>query len=99
MPGFWRDNAVAALGVPGVISPIAHFVLFCGIAGVAYVPPLRWKGQHVLLFTLGLAFITEGLQFFALDRHPRWIDVGIDMAGVLTAMKLVTLYAAKKYRF
>ncbi len=91
MPGLWRDSAVTVLGVPGIVSPIAHFLLFCGIAGVAYMAPLNWPGMRVVLFALGLALLTEGLQFFALERHPRWIDIGIDMSGVLTAMLSVRL--------
>ena len=89
MPGLWRDTTVAALGVPGVVSPIAHFVLFCGITAVAYIAPLRCPGFRVVVLTLALALLTEGLQFFAMDRHPSWIDIGIDMAGVLTAMMAV----------
>lgn len=97
MPGMWRDNTVAALGVPGVISPVAHYVLFCGMAGVASIAPLRWSLSRVILFGLGLALLTEGLQFLAIDRHPRWLDVGIDMAGVLTAMVIV-LYTRSSHR-
>lgn len=89
MPGMWRDNTVAALGVPGVVSPVAHYVLFCGMAGVASFAPLRWSLSRVILLGLGLALLSEGLQFLAIDRHPRWLDVGIDMAGVLTAMVMV----------
>lgn len=89
MPGMWRDNTVAALGMPGVISPVAHYVLFCGMAGVASIAPLRWSLSRVFLFGLGLALLSEGLQFLAIDRHPRWLDVGIDMAGVLTAIVMV----------
>jgi len=36
-----------------------------------------------------LALLTEGLQFFAMDRHPRWLDVGIDMAGATAGLLLV----------
>jgi VanZ family protein len=38
-----------------------------------------------------LALLTEGLQFFAIDRHPRWLDVGIDMAGALAGVGLIKL--------
>lgn len=86
---------MATLGVPGVVSPIAHFVLFCGIAAVAYIAPLRWTGFRVVVLTLALALLTEGLQFFALDRHPRWIDIGIDMAGVLVGMVCAVLLPLK----
>lgn len=89
MPGMWRNNTVAALGAPGVISPVAHYVLFCGMAGVASISPLRWPLSRVILLGLGLALLSEGLQFLAIDRHPRWLDVGIDMAGVLTAIVIV----------
>lgn len=89
MPGMWRDNTVAALGVPGVVSPVAHYVLFCGMAGVASIAPLRWPLSRLILLGLGLALLSEGLQFLAIDRNPRWLDVGIDMAGVLTAMVMV----------
>ncbi len=34
-----------------------------------------------MLATLALALLTEGLQFFAMDRHPRLLDIGIDMTG------------------
>jgi VanZ family protein len=44
---------------------------------------------RVLLAGLALALLSEGLQFFAMDRHPRWRDVGIDMAGVVLAVVLV----------
>ncbi len=97
MPGVWRDNTVAKLGVPGVISPLAHYVLFFGMAGVASIAPLRWSLSRVILLGLGLALLSESLQFLAIDRHPRWLDVGIDMAGVLTAMVMVW-YARSPHR-
>lgn len=30
---------------------------------------------------LVLVLLTEGLQFFAIDRHPRLVDVSIALAG------------------
>ncbi|WP_422554918.1 hypothetical protein [Rhodoferax sp.] len=36
-----------------------------------------------------LALASEALQFFATDRHPRWLDVGIDMAGAVVGLGLV----------
>jgi VanZ family protein len=45
----------------------------------------------VLLAALALALLTEGLQFFAIDRHPRWLDVGIDMGGALLGVALASL--------
>lgn len=89
MPGAWRGEAVQSLHAPSWVSSWAHFVLFLGIALVLLVRPLAWPTRRVLLAALALALLTEGLQFFAIDRHPRLIDVGIDMAGTLLALVLV----------
>jgi VanZ family protein len=50
---------------------------------------MAWPWHRVLLAALCLALGSEALQFFATDRHPRWVDVGIDMAGALTGLGLV----------
>jgi VanZ family protein len=49
---------------------------------------LLWS-QLVLLAALCLALGSEALQFFATDRHPRWLDVGIDMAGAVVGWGVV----------
>lgn len=86
MPGAWRADVVESLHAPGVLSSVAHFVLFCAMALLACVRPLAWPWGRVLMLALALALVTEGLQFFAIDRHPRWLDVGIDMGGALAGM-------------
>ena len=86
MPGAWRADVVESLHAPGVLSSVAHFVLFCAMALLACVRPLAWPWMRAILLALALALITEGLQFFAIDRHPRWLDVGIDMGGALAGM-------------
>ena len=89
MPGTWRSDTVQTLHAPSWVSSGAHLVLFFGMALVLWVRPLVWPTQRVLLAALALALLTEGLQFFAIDRHPRLMDVGIDMAGALLALLLV----------
>lgn len=89
MPGDWRSEVEHSLHAPSWMSSGAHFVLFAGMALVLAGRPLAWSVQRVLLGALALALLTEGLQFFAIDRHPRLIDVGIDMAGTLLALLLV----------
>ena len=93
MPGAWRANVVESLHAPGVVSSVAHFVLFCAMALLACVRPLAWPWGRVLLLSLALALSTEGLQFLAIDRHPRWQDVGIDMCGALLGIALGGLSA------
>lgn len=93
MPGAWRAGVVNSLHAPAVVSSVAHFVLFCAMALLAHVRPLAWPWVRVVLLSLALALITEGLQVFAIDRHPRWLDVGIDMAGAFLGVSLSGLGA------
>ena len=86
MPGAWRQGVEHKVHAPFALSSWAHFVLFGLIAWVLAVRPLARSVLHVLLLALGLALLTEGLQFFAVDRHPRLIDIAIDMAGTLSGL-------------
>lgn len=88
MPGAWRAGAESAVHAPFALSSWAHFVLFAGLGAVAFARPLAWPGARVVLAALGLALVSEGLQFFAIDRQPDLLDVGIDMGGVLAGMVL-----------
>ncbi len=88
MPGPWRAGLEASLHAPFGMASWAHAVLFAGLAIAARV--MRWRVGQVLLAALVLALLTEGLQFFAIDRHPRWIDVGIDMAGAGYGLAVVS---------
>lgn len=87
MPGSWRAGIEGSLHSPWGLSPWAHLVLFAGMAWTAS-RHLAWPWSRVLLGALALVLLTEGLQFFAIDRHPRWVDVGIDMTGTLMALAL-----------
>ena len=91
MPGAWRNGVEHRLHTPFPLSSWAHFVLFTVMALVLAIRPLAWPAKRVLLLALALGLLTEGLQFFAIDRHPRLVDVGIDMAGTLLALALVKL--------
>ena len=77
-----------SLLAPAAALSFAHFVLFCSMALLAGVRPLAWYCGRVVLLALALALLTEQLQFFAVDRHPRWLDVGIDLGGLFTGMVL-----------
>jgi VanZ family protein len=88
MPNSWRNGIQASLHAPSALSSWAHFVVFASMALLLSIRPLSWPVGKVLLLTFTLACTTEGLQFFALDRHPRLIDVAIDMAGALAGLLL-----------
>lgn len=89
MPGPWRDAVESRLFSSHFpFSSLAHFVLFALITFSACVPPLAKRPGRVLWFALGLAIVSEGLQHFAVARHPRLLDVVIDMTGGLLGVVL-----------
>jgi len=90
MPGAWRSAVEQSVHAGFGLSSWAHFVLFASMAWLQTVSPLRWPLRRVLLIALALGLVTEGLQFFAIDRHPRWIDIGIDLAGALAGVGLAS---------
>lgn len=82
MPGDLKRSAELAVSAPSSTSMLAHVVVFVGICFM--LPHARfWRVMpwHVLGVGLGLALLTEGLQFFAVNRHPQWAGVMQDMAG------------------
>lgn len=89
MPGAWRSGAEQTLHAPSWFSSFSHFALFTGVAMVLAVRPFSWSVVRIVLVALALALLTEGLQLLAIDRHPRLLDVGIDMAGTVFALALV----------
>ena len=98
MPGAWRDEAFRVTQLPWQLTKAAHFVLFLCMACVARLPLLRWSLARVALAGLGLALLSEGLQFFASSREPSWQDVAIDMAGAATGVLFAQLAASAKGR-
>ena len=88
IPGAWRTGLEAGLHAPFGLSSWAHFVLFTSMAWVAHSAPMNWSVKRVISTALLFALLTECFQFFAIDRHPRWLDVGIDMGGALLGLAL-----------
>ena len=89
MPGAWRSGVMDALHAPSILSSLAHLVLFAGMAAVAVAKPLTWSVLRIAMVALMLALLTEGFQFFALDRHPQLRDVSIDMTGALLGVGFI----------
>ena len=89
VPDVLRSGVVQALHAPSWVSSVGHFVLFAAMAMLLAARPLVWPAARIVLVLLGLALLTEGLQFLTTDRHPRWLDVGIDMVGALVGLGLI----------
>jgi len=92
MPNAWRNGVEQSLHVHFSLSSWAHFAVFCGMSLLLLMRPLACPVRWVMLLALVLALLTEALQFFAVDRHPRMQDVGIDMAGTLLAWIIMALH-------
>lgn len=95
MPGRTRDMLERSLHAPFPLSSLAHFLLFIGMAWLLASRPIAWPVPRVGAGLLGLALLTEGLQVFAVNRHPRLIDVGIDMAGFLVGTLIAAWVAGR----
>jgi hypothetical protein len=59
---------------------LEHLAAF-GISGLLF--SVAYRSRHWLLLVAGVGFATilEVLQFWAPDRHPRWIDLAMSAAG------------------
>lgn len=91
MPNAWRSGVEQTFHAPSSLSSWAHFAVFCGMSLLLLMRPLALTTWRVLGLALVLAVLTEALQFFAIDRHPRLLDVAIDMAGTLLAVIIMML--------
>jgi len=96
MPGSWKDSATSRFRYGDYLPMLAHIALF---AAMSFVTPMtrlwairRWQ---VLGLALGFALLTEGLQFFAIDRHPNLSGVAQDMTGALIGLWLFAAMARR----
>lgn len=84
MPGAWKDAATRPFGNGIDLPALAHVVLFAAIFSMV---PLAcfWKVKfwHAPALGLALALLTEGLQYFAIDRHPNLAGIVQDLIGAL----------------
>jgi VanZ family protein len=91
MPGAWRNAIVNGLHHNWGLSSWGHLAMFTCMAFLARISPLRQSVLRIAMSALALALLTEGLQFFAIDRHPGWGDVAIDLAGAALGLLLARL--------
>ena len=84
---------------PSVLRKVAHVTEFCwlGLCLSWLMHMLRTKKTEIFLFAVSAgvaaACIDECIQFFIPGRGPGWLDVGIDTAGILLGISVITLIA------
>jgi VanZ family protein len=82
MPGHWKRSAEGAVASSWDLAVLAHVGLFAVICGLLpRARPWALRAWHVPAVGLALALATEGLQFFAVDRHPSAAGLAQDMLG------------------
>jgi len=91
MPNSLRNGIEHSMGAPFGLSSWAHFVVFAAIGLMLAMRPLAWPFGRIILLALAFGLLSEGLQFFAVDRHPRVVDVVIDMLGTLSGVAVAKL--------
>lgn len=89
MPGGWKEAGIRPFASVIDLAAASHVALFALIAFV--LPRARFwtvRAWQVLALSVILAFATEGLQFFAVDRHPSVQGLGWDLLGTFIGWSL-----------
>lgn len=72
---------------------------FLGFALLAFSSIAAWgRPRRALALLLPLTLVSESLQFLTLQRTPRWLDVGVDAAGIALGALLWWLFLRVRRR-
>lgn len=89
LPGSARDDVKVFFAL-GNIEPTAHYLLSAAsVFFLALATGRVWLAAGV---TAGLGILIEIVQFWVPGRSSTWVDLGLDMAGVLTGVCSVYIY-------
>jgi hypothetical protein len=95
MPGSWKDAGLGPLQRHFDAAALAHFCLFAAFAFTLRYA-FGWRAALAIGAGLALGMLTEGLQFFAIDRHPEWRGVAQDLAGSVFGWVLARWWALRE---
>lgn len=96
-PVFGGETSGTGGAGDGLLRKVAHVTEFCwlGLCLSWLMHMLRTKKMEVFLFAVtagvAVACIDESIQFFVPGRGPGWKDVGIDTAGLLLGIGVISL--------
>lgn len=89
LPGSARDDVKVFFAL-GNIEPLAHYLLSAAsVFFLALAMRRVWLAAGV---TAGFGILIEIVQFWVPGRSSTWVDLGLDMAGVLTGICCVYIY-------
>jgi glycopeptide antibiotics resistance protein len=93
LPGAWKlaiESSLFPRRFPA--SALGHFLLFALVGVCLSRAPFSLRLISMMGVALLAALTTEALQHFVVGRHPRLMDVGIDLLGALSGAGLVARY-------
>jgi VanZ family protein len=89
LPGSARDDVKVFFAL-GNIEPLAHYLL--SAASVFFLALACHRVWLAASITAGLGILIEIFQFSVPGRSSTWVDLGLDVAGVLTGVCVVYIY-------
>jgi hypothetical protein len=97
MPGHWKEAGTRPFASVLDLAAASHVVLFALISFL--VPRAQFwavRPWHVFALGAALALATEGLQFFAVDRHPNLAGLCWDLIGTVIGWSVGRMVAASR---
>ncbi len=89
LPGSARDDVKVFFAL-GNIEPTAHYLLSAAsVFFLALATGSVWLAAGV---TAGLGILLDIVRMWVPGRSSTWVDLGLDMAGVLTGVCSVYIY-------
>jgi VanZ family protein len=89
LPGSARDDVKVFFAL-GNVEPLAHYLL--SAASVFFLALATRRVWLAVGVTAGLGGLIEFFQFWVPGRSSTWVDLGLDVAGVLTGVFVVYIY-------
>lgn len=89
LPGSARDD-VKVFFTLGNIEPVAHYLL--SAASVFFLALAIRSVWFAAGITAGLGVLIEIAQRWVPGRSSTWVDLGLDLAGVMTGVCVVYIY-------
>lgn len=68
------------------VRKAGHFVFYALLGALVFATRGSRSARTTIRYCFAVACMTELMQFFSIGRTPAFLDVGIDMAGVFTAL-------------
>ncbi|MBD3245972.1 MAG: hypothetical protein GF333_03080 [Candidatus Omnitrophica bacterium] len=100
----WFKRVLPVRITPTMVQNILHVPFFAGLAWVSMRALTRGErsGVKAVMLTAvivcGISVLSEGMQFFSLERDPGWGDFLLDMGGGIGGAGVFLIRERRKFR-